>query len=385
MDEDTESSPRKRSSSLKSSPDDDVESKSNSRRKKHKRTSGDDNRNKRKHESNEAGVDDDKENNGRPPPSSRRSRVSNDEGTSANGFFDGRNINQPNKPPEAGVISKIYVENFMCHKKLTVELCRNINFIYGQNGSGKSAILAAIQVCLGAGARRTNRARNLKGMVRKGTTSNCARIRVTLLNQGDDSFKHDIYGDFVTVERTIAIRGGYNGYKLFDANLKERSRSKKELDEMLDKLNIQVENPVALLDQEEACHGYAQPGLAWSVGGAHYSNNFGGSNPSRRNPNGTIGINSGGVIHPFLTGTLAVTFPLWLPRSIVAEGTRSPAPDRGRLGKSGTKMPGTRVLEVVGAVAAVVRRSAAALGTKVAAERLEAHVTQPTLWEPGVT
>lgn len=252
MDEDTESSPRKRSSSLKSSPDDDVESKSNSRRKKHKRTSGDDNRNKRKHESNEASVDDDKENNGRPPPSSRRSRVSNDEGTSANGFFDGRNINQPNKPPEAGVISKIYVENFMCHKKLTVELCRNINFIYGQNGSGKSAILAAIQVCLGAGARRTNRARNLKGMVRKGTTSNCARIRVTLLNQGDDSFKHDIYGDFVTVERTIAIRGGYNGYKLFDANLKERSRSKKELDEMLDKLNIQVENPVALLDQEEA-------------------------------------------------------------------------------------------------------------------------------------
>lgn len=252
MNEDTESSPRKRSSSLKSSPDDDVESNSNSRRKKHKRTSGDDNRNKRKHESNEASVDDDKENNGRPPPSSRRSRVSNDEGTSANGFFDGRNINQPNKPPEAGVISKIYVENFMCHKKLTVELCRNINFIYGQNGSGKSAILAAIQVCLGAGARRTNRARNLKGMVRKGTTSNCARIRVTLLNQGDDSFKHDIYGDFVTVERTIAIRGGYNGYKLFDANLKERSRSKKELDEMLDKLNIQVENPVALLDQEEA-------------------------------------------------------------------------------------------------------------------------------------
>ena len=32
-----------------------------------------------------------------------------------------------------------------------------------------------------------------------------------------------------------------------------------------------------------------------------------------------------------------------------------------------------------------VRRSAAALGTRVAAERLEAHVTQPTLWEPGVT
>ena len=30
-------------------------------------------------------------------------------------------------------------------------------------------------------------------------------------------------------------------------------------------------------------------------------------------------------------------------------------------------------------------RSAAELGTGVAAERLVAHVTQPTLWEPGVT
>jgi chromosome segregation ATPase len=34
--------------------------------------------------------------------------------------------------------------------------------------------------------------------------------------------------------------------------MNEVSRNKKDLDEMLDKLNIQVENPVALLDQEEA-------------------------------------------------------------------------------------------------------------------------------------
>lgn len=138
------------------------------------------------------------------------------------------------------------------HRKLTVDLNRNINFIYGQNGSGKSAILAAIQICLGAGARRTNRARNLKDLVRKDTSSNCAKIRVTLLNKGDDSFEHDSYGDYITVERTIAIRGGYNGYKLYSADNVEQSRSKKDLDEMLDKLNIQVENPVAILDQEEA-------------------------------------------------------------------------------------------------------------------------------------
>ena len=116
----------------------------------------------------------------------------------------------------------------------------------------QSAILAAIQICLGAGARRTNRARNLKELVRKDTTASCARIRVTLLNKGDDAYEHDTYGDSITVERTIALRGGYNGYKLYDVDMKEQSRSKKDLDELLDKLNIQVENPVAILDQEEA-------------------------------------------------------------------------------------------------------------------------------------
>jgi len=30
----------------------------------------------------------------------------------------------------------------MCHRKLTVDLCRNVNFIYGQNGSGKVRFLS---------------------------------------------------------------------------------------------------------------------------------------------------------------------------------------------------------------------------------------------------
>ena len=125
----------------------------------------------------------------------------------------------------------------------------NLTLLYS---SPQSAILAAIQICLGAGARRTNRARNLKDLVRKDTTASCAKIRVTLLNKGDDAYKPDIYKGSITVERTIALRGGYNGYRLLDHDGKEQSKSKKDLDELLDKLNIQVENPVAILDQEEA-------------------------------------------------------------------------------------------------------------------------------------
>jgi chromosome segregation ATPase len=157
--------------------------------------------------------------------------------------------------PEAGIIKSVYVENFMCHKKLTVDLCRNVNFIHGQNGSGKSAILAAVQICLGAGARRTHRARNLKDLVRKDASAAVthAKVRVTLWNQGTDAYQHEVYGDQITVERIISIRaGGYNGYKLLDHTGVERTRLKKDLDDMLDQLNIQVENPVAVLDQEDA-------------------------------------------------------------------------------------------------------------------------------------
>jgi hypothetical protein len=166
-----------------------------------------------------------------------------------------RHINPTGKPAEAGIIHEVYVENFMCHRKLSVKLCRNVNFIHGQNGSGKSAILAAIQVCLGAGARRTHRARNLKDLVRKEAGADCAgaKLRVTLLNKGADGYMPEVYGDYITVERMISLRsGGFNGYKLLDSTGKERSRSKKDLDAMLDQLNIQVENPVAVLDQEEA-------------------------------------------------------------------------------------------------------------------------------------
>ena len=164
-----------------------------------------------------------------------------------------RNVNPPGARAEAGLISKIYCENFMCHRKLTVELCPNVNFIYGQNGSGKSAILAALQICLGAKAGRTHRARNLKDLVRKDAGDYAtAKIRVTLTNRGEDAYEPETYGDLITVERSIALKGGYNGFKLLDSNGVERSRQRKDLDDMLDKLNIQVENPVALLDQEES-------------------------------------------------------------------------------------------------------------------------------------
>lgn len=157
------------------------------------------------------------------------------------------------RPAEAGIIRKIEVEHFMCHRKLHIDLCRNVNFIHGQNGSGKSAILAALQICLGANARRTHRARNLKDLVRKESNCNGAKVRVKLLNEGPDAFQPEVYGDTITIEKSISLTsGGFNGYKLIGSDGNEKSRSKRDLDALLDQLNIQVENPVAVLDQEEA-------------------------------------------------------------------------------------------------------------------------------------
>lgn len=110
---------------------------------------------------------------------------------------------------------------------------------------------AAIQICLGAGAKRTHRARNLKDLVRK-EGGNAAKVRVTLLNKGPDAFQHETYGDQISIERNISLTGSGGSYKLLDHKLVVRSNRKKDLDNLLDQLNIQVENPVAVLDQEEA-------------------------------------------------------------------------------------------------------------------------------------
>jgi predicted ATPase len=48
----------------------------------------------------------------------------------------------------AGSVESVRVENFLNHHNLKVDLCPGVNFITGENGSGKSAILTALCVAL---------------------------------------------------------------------------------------------------------------------------------------------------------------------------------------------------------------------------------------------
>ena len=55
----------------------------------------------------------------------------------------------PRQPHENGVITFIEVVDFKNHEHMRVDLGPGVNFLLGENGSGKSALLAAIIVALG--------------------------------------------------------------------------------------------------------------------------------------------------------------------------------------------------------------------------------------------
>jgi chromosome segregation ATPase len=63
----------------------------------------------------------------------------------------------------AGKIKRIFMKNFMCHDAMEVNLNQRVNFIVGVNGSGKSAILTALTIGLGARAKVTDRGSSIKG------------------------------------------------------------------------------------------------------------------------------------------------------------------------------------------------------------------------------
>ena len=73
-------------------------------------------------------------------------------------------VRQDTSTPQAGQILYITVQNFMCHHKITVDFCPHINFVTGQNGSGKftfslnlsiSAILNGIYILICQASQRS--------------------------------------------------------------------------------------------------------------------------------------------------------------------------------------------------------------------------------------
>lgn len=149
----------------------------------------------------------------------------------------------------AGRVLRIYLKNFMCHSSLEITLNQNVNYLIGRNGSGKSAILTALIVGLGGKATVTNRGSSMSSFIKVGQSN--AVVEITLSNDGPMAFKPKKFGKEITVFRTFGETGG-SRYKLKDEDGKVVSSAFRDVRRLVEALNIQVDNPVCILNQDVA-------------------------------------------------------------------------------------------------------------------------------------
>lgn len=154
-----------------------------------------------------------------------------------------------NRASENGILLSIHCVNFMCHSSLNIELGPLLNFIVGENGSGKSAVLTAITLCLGGKASSTNRGGSLKAFIKEGQHE--ARLIVKIKNEGDDAYQRELYGDYIQVERRFN-RSGTSSFRILSAGGKIITKKKQDVDDIVEYYCLQVDNPLNVLSQDNA-------------------------------------------------------------------------------------------------------------------------------------
>lgn len=99
-----------------------------------------------------------------------------------NSFTKGFDLKVPADKGLAGQLLRVKLVHFMCHEHFEIYFGSvgvvfldstadvysrpHVNFVSGKNGSGKSAILQAIQVCLGSKAFETGRGKNIAEFIK---------------------------------------------------------------------------------------------------------------------------------------------------------------------------------------------------------------------------
>ncbi|KYQ56942.1 Structural maintenance of chromosomes protein 5 [Trachymyrmex zeteki] len=135
---------------------------------------------------------------------------------------------------EEGIITHIYLENFVTYDKVRVKPGRYLNVIVGPNGAGKSTIVAAIVLGLGGKPNIIGRALHIGEYVKYGRDS--AKIEIHLTN---GSKQDSIITRTFTKEgkSTWMINGNHANFK--------------NIQEFTSKLNIQVDNLCQFLPQDK--------------------------------------------------------------------------------------------------------------------------------------
>uniref|UniRef100_A0A453KGA9 Structural maintenance of chromosomes protein 6 n=1 Tax=Aegilops tauschii subsp. strangulata TaxID=200361 RepID=A0A453KGA9_AEGTS len=121
-------------------------------------------------------------------------------------------------------------------------------FLLAAGAGGKSAILTALCIAFGCRAKNTQRAATIKDFIKTGCSY--AAISVDINNQGEDSFKPDVYGNLIKLERRITESSSSTILK--DQHGRKVANRKDDLNEIIEHFNIDVENPCVIMSQDKS-------------------------------------------------------------------------------------------------------------------------------------
>ncbi|KAK1413281.1 hypothetical protein QVD17_35052 [Tagetes erecta] len=136
-----------------------------------------------------------------------------------------------------GNIVEIEIRNFMTFNHLVCKPGSRLNLVIGPNGSGKSSLVCAIALGLGGEPQLLGRAATIGAFVKRGEESGYTKI----------TLRGNTPEEKIIITRKIDARNRsewlHNG----------RAASRKEITEIIQKFNIQVNNLTQFLPQDRVC------------------------------------------------------------------------------------------------------------------------------------
>ncbi|VDD94277.1 unnamed protein product [Enterobius vermicularis] len=136
----------------------------------------------------------------------------------------------------------------MCHTRLKLDFDiakNNCFYIGGANGSGKSALFAALNIGLGGRGNSNERGNSVKDYIMEGK-----------------SRKHSEYGAKIAIERTISKSGSSYTAKSLEfrngrCHEKVITTRRNDIDGILTRFDIQLSNPIFWMSQDR-CRAFLQ-------------------------------------------------------------------------------------------------------------------------------
>lgn len=149
-------------------------------------------------------------------------------------------------------LESIKLENFMSHRIFEMKFNRYITVVTGLNGSGKSAILAALMVVFGSRSKDTGRGVNVANLIKEGESVAYITATIRLPAGPANGLYAQRYGDRVTIIRRITKSARTTQFKDSEGHSVSIKEPSKELDAIARYCGFFPSNPLVVLTQEAA-------------------------------------------------------------------------------------------------------------------------------------